>query len=164
VKKLIVSVVVFGALLLTHAPQSQAQATKGGAVFLPATDLKWNDVPEFPGVKMAVVEGDPAKGPAHFFIRFEPGFTATRHYHNSDHHVTVVAGTVVLTTQDGERRLPPGSFFSFTGKTKHATKCEGATACVLAIDSRGKWDVIPEATGRTEPKATEPKAKEQLRP
>lgn len=154
-KKLIVPVVVFGALLLTRAPESQAQATKGGAVFLPATDLKWNDVPDFPGVKMAVVEGDPAKGPAHFFIRFEPGFAAPRHHHTSDHHVTVVAGTLVLTTPDGEKRLPAGSFFSFTGKTKHATKCEAGTPCVLAIDSRGKWDVIPEAASRTEPKGKE---------
>lgn len=151
-KKVIVSVVVLGALSLMLAPLVEVQAqAKRGAVFQPATELKWNDVPEFQGLKMAVVEGDPAKGPSHFFIRFDPGFTAPRHHHTSDHHVTVVSGTVVLTTEEGEKRLPPGSFFSFTGKTKHATRCEAKSECVLAIDARGKWDVVPEAGGQ--PKA-----------
>jgi quercetin dioxygenase-like cupin family protein len=156
VKKPIVCLVVFGALLLALAPQAQAQAKKG-SLFQPATDLKWTDLPDFPGVKMAVAEGDPAKGPSHIFIKFEPGFTAPRHHHTSDHYVTVVSGTLVLTTPEGERRLPPGSFFSFTGKTKHATRCEAGAECVLAIDSRGKWDVIPEAGAKAEPKSPQPR-------
>jgi hypothetical protein len=33
---------------------------------------------------MAVVDGDPAKGPAHAFLKFAPGFSAPRHFHVLD--------------------------------------------------------------------------------
>jgi quercetin dioxygenase-like cupin family protein len=144
VKKVIASMVVFGCALFALSSQVGAQGRKAGAVLRPAADLKWNDVPDMLGVRMAVVEGDPAKGPAHFFVKFDAGFTAPRHHHTADHYVTVVSGTLVLTTDQGEERLPPGSFFTFTGKAKHTTKCEAGSECVLMIDSRGKWDVIPE--------------------
>ena len=127
------------------APHATAKGTKGGtAVLIPASDLKWGDVAGFPGVKMAVVEGDPAKGPNHFMIKFAGGFAAPLHHHSSDHHVSVISGTVVLTVDGKENKLPAGSYFSFKGKKQHMTKCEAGADCLLAVDSRGKWDVVPE--------------------
>jgi hypothetical protein len=58
--------------------------------------------------------------------------------------VTVVAGTVVLGIDGKDVSLPTGSFFSFTGKKVHSTRCDAAADCVLFIDARGKWDVVPE--------------------
>jgi hypothetical protein len=51
---------------ITLAPQAGAEAAKkaGQAVLVPAGEMKWADVADFPGVKMAVLQGDPAKGPA----------------------------------------------------------------------------------------------------
>jgi hypothetical protein len=51
----------------------------------------------------------------------------------------------VLVSGGREVRLPPGSYFAFTGKMPHATKCESGSDCVLAIDAHGKWDVVPES-------------------
>lgn len=122
-----------------------AQAPKKSAAVLTASaDLKWNDVPNFPGVKMAVAEGDPSKGASHFFIKFDAGFKAPVHHHTANHFVNVVSGTVTLTVDGTETRLGPGSFFSFSKKQKHGTSCDAASECVLFIDARGKWDVIPE--------------------
>ena len=129
----------------------------GKSMATAAADLKWNDVPDFPGVKMAVVSGDPGKGAAHFFIKFAPGFAAPLHHHNSDHSVAVVAGTVVLNIDGKDVKLPVGSFFSFHGKKTHSTKCDAGADCVLFVDTRGKWDVIPEAAAKAEPKKVEPK-------
>ena len=127
------------------APYAIAKDTKGGtAVLIPAGDLKWADVAGFPGVKMAVVEGDPGKGPAHFMIKFTGGFAAPLHHHSSDHHGVVIAGTVLLTVDGKENKLPAGSYFSFKGKKQHVTKCEAGADCLIALDSRGKWDVVPE--------------------
>ena len=130
------------------APHAIAKDTKmgGTAVLIPASDLKWADVAGFPGVKMAVVDGDPAKGPAHFMIKFTGGFAAPLHHHSSDHYVNVLAGTVVLTVDGKDNKLPAGSFFLFKGKKQHVTKCEAGADCLLSVDSRGKWDVIPEET------------------
>ena len=123
-----------------------APARDAGAVLVPAGDLKWVDVAGFPGVKMAVVDGDPAKGAAHFLIKFTGGFAAPLHHHPSDHYGNVISGTVVLTVDGKDTKLPAGSYFSFKGKKQHMTKCEAGADCLIALDSRGKWDVIPEET------------------
>ena len=133
---------MFGAFA---APATAKEGHKGGkAVLVPMADVKWNAVPDFPGVSMAVLEGDPAKGPTHFLIKLPDGFAAPLHHHSSDHFVTVVSGTLSLTVDGTETKLPAGSFFLFKGKKQHITKCEPGADCVLSIDSRGKWDVIPE--------------------
>ncbi len=128
----------------TAAPHAKAKAPAGVARLVAAEDLKWNDVEGMPGVKMAILHGDPGKGPAHFFVKLPGGFTAAMHYHNADHWVAVISGTLSLTPEGGaEKRLPPGSGFGFTGKKRHVTKCVEGADCVLFIDARGKWDVVP---------------------
>ncbi len=135
-----------------------AQAKGSGAsVVTTAADLKWNDVPDFPGLKMAVASGDPAKGAGHFFIKFAPGFAAPLHHHNADHFVTVLGGTLVLNIDGKDAKLPAGSYFSFSGKKPHTTRCDAGAECILFIDARGKWDVIPEAAPKADTKKAEAK-------
>ena len=135
---------VRGVVFATVALLGAAAIAKPGATLTSAADLKWSDVPGFPGVHMAVGEGDPGKGPSHFFLKFDKGFTAPEHHHSADHYGTVVAGTVILTVDGKDTKLGPGSYFSFTGAKAHATKCDAAADCILELDARGKWDVVPE--------------------
>jgi anti-sigma factor ChrR (cupin superfamily) len=128
----------------SRAPAADKGAKMGGAVLVPATDIKWNEVPGMTGVQIAPVDGDPSKGPSHFFLKFNGGFAAPLHHHSANHSGTVVAGTLALTVDGKEQKLPPGSFFAFTGKTKHETRCEAGADCVLSMDVRGKWDVVME--------------------
>lgn len=138
------------ALALTvvlFAPHSTAKDNpKGGghAGVIAAGDVKWADVPGFPGVQMAVLGGNSAKGPHHSMLKFAGGFSAPLHHHTSDHYGTVVSGTVVLVINGVENKLPAGSYFAFTGKAKHETRCEAGADCVIAIDARGPWDVLLE--------------------
>ena len=135
------------ALNLTLAlPHAWAKERGHHAVLLPAADIKWADVPGFPGVQLAALEGNPGKGAHHSMLKFAGGFAAPVHHHSADHYGTVVSGTLVLVVDGKEYKLPPGSHFSFTGRAKHATRCEAGADCVLAIDARGKWDVVPEGT------------------
>lgn len=133
-----------------------AQA-KGASVATAAADLKWNDVAGFPGLKMSVAAGDPAKGAAHFFMKFPPGFAAPLHHHGPDHYVAVLAGTMVLNIDGKDVKLPAGSYFSFSGKKPHMTKCDAGADCVLFIDARGKWDVIPENAPKADAKKADAK-------
>ena len=139
--------VVVAALSTIASPAGAAEKGKkgGAAVFVPADDIKWTDVPQFPGVKMAVVQGDANKGPHHALVKLPAGFTAPLHHHTADHYATVLSGIVVFTVDGQEHRLTVGSYFSFTGKKTHVTKCEAGSDCVIFIDSRAKWDVVPEA-------------------
>ena len=128
------------------APHSIAKDTKSGgsAALMPASSLKWSDVPGFPGVQMTVLQGNPDKGAHHSMLKLPGGFAAPLHHHTPDHYVTVVSGTLVLTVDGKETKLPAGSYFSFIGKKQHITKCESGADCVLSVDSRSKWDVLPE--------------------
>ena len=138
---------IIGASMLAPAMLAADESQPAGnATLLPAAGMKFTDVSGFPGVKLAVVEGDPAKGPHHVFFKFAGGFASPLHYHSPDHYVTVVSGTLVLTVEGKEQRLPAGSYFAFTGKAKHVTKCDPGADCVLFADVRGPWDVVPVET------------------
>jgi quercetin dioxygenase-like cupin family protein len=141
-KMLTAFTVVLAGLSWSNALRAQApEKGSKGVILLPAADLKWNDVPDMKGVQIAVADGDPSKGASHFFIKFAGGFAAPLHHHTANHSVTVVAGTVALTVDGTEHKLPAGSFFAFSNKTKHTTSCVAGADCVLSVDARGKWDV-----------------------
>jgi quercetin dioxygenase-like cupin family protein len=126
------------ALVPAHTSFAQSPAK---AVFTPAADLKWTGA-GVPGVSTAVVTGNMAKGASHFYLKYASGFAAPVHHHSPDHFVTTVAGDLVLIVDGKEHRLPPGSYFAFTGKAKHAARCDGSQDCVMFIDARGPWDVV----------------------
>jgi quercetin dioxygenase-like cupin family protein len=128
--------------VLTLAATAWGAEKAKHAVFTPAADVKWGDVANVPEIKLAAVEGDPAKGPHHSLMKFTAGFSSPVHHHSSDHHVVVVQGTMVLTVDGVETKLPAGSYFSLTKKQAHQTKCEAGTDCIIFLDVRGKWDVV----------------------
>jgi quercetin dioxygenase-like cupin family protein len=128
------------------APALVGAKGAGSSLLIPKADIKFSDVPDMKGIQLATLDGDPAKGPSHFMLKFDGGFAAPLHHHTANHSGTVVAGTLVLTVDGKEQKLPAGSFFSFSGKAPHATKCEAGADCVLSMDVRGKWDVVLEKT------------------
>lgn len=109
-----------------------------------AKDIKWTAMEGFQGVYISTIEGDAKKGAHHSFIKFDAGFAAPLHTHTANHYSTVIAGTIIMTVDGVEHRLPAGSYFSFLNKRAHATSCAPGADCLLFTDVRGKWDVIPE--------------------
>ncbi len=138
--------VVAAALL---APLAAGAKDSGKSSFAPVGDLKWKDDAEHPGVQVAAVHGDPTKGAAKFFVKLPSGFDVPLHHHTADHFAVVISGTMVL--NDGtDHTLAPGSFWSFTGKKQHTTKCTDPAGCVIFVDAHGKWDIIPEKPAKKE--------------
>lgn len=130
------------ALAGAAAPLASAKGP-GKTVMTPMADLKWSDA-GIPGVATAGADGDMKKGASHFFLKYAAGFVAPMHHHSPDHYAVTVSGNLVLITADGkEVRLAPGSFFAFKDKAPHAGRCEGSQDCVMFIDARGRWDVVP---------------------
>ena len=123
--------------------QAAFAADAARAVATPKGDLEWTEA-GLPGVRTAAVQGDMAKGPSHFYLRYAAGFVAPVHHHSPDHYATTVSGNLVIVLDGQEHRLAPGSYFAFTGKAAHAVRCEGSEDCVMFIDARGAWDVVPE--------------------
>lgn len=135
-------VVVVIAVGMLTGPSPGASAGKG-AVVVPAAKLAWT-AGAIPGVGTAVVAGDLATGPSRFYLKYAAGLVTPLHHHSADHFVTTVAGELVLVVDGVEHRLAPGSYFALTQKAAHVARCEGASDCVMFIDARGAWDVVPE--------------------
>jgi quercetin dioxygenase-like cupin family protein len=129
-----VSLLVSGLALAKGAPR---------AVVVPRDQVKWSEA-GIPGVSTAAVEGDMAKGPSHFYLRYAAGFVAPPHHHTPDHYVTVVSGNLVLITNGKEHPLGPGSYFALTGKAVHSARVGAGEDCVMFVDARGPWDVVLE--------------------
>jgi quercetin dioxygenase-like cupin family protein len=136
-------VIVAGLLLLPGLAEASGKGGEGSATLVPAADVKWSGGAGMDGVKMAVLEGAPDKGASHFLIKIPAGQTVPLHSHSADHYAYVVSGTMSFGGDGKEVALPPGSYFSFVGKEKHTTSCAAGADCVIFMDARGKWDVIP---------------------
>jgi quercetin dioxygenase-like cupin family protein len=129
------------AALLSDVSASHAQeAPRTGVV--PASGLPWKGA-GIPGVATAAVQGDMARGQSHFYLRYEKGFATPLHFHSADHFVTTIAGMLVLVVDGKEHRLPPGSYFALVNKAPHTARCEGAEDCVMFVNARSAWDVVP---------------------
>ena len=63
-------------------------------VVVKADDLVWKDYPGLPGVRFAIVFGDPGKeGPYTIRVKFAPHVMSRPHYHPEARYVTVLKGT-----------------------------------------------------------------------
>jgi quercetin dioxygenase-like cupin family protein len=107
---------------------------------LPA-DQKWNDNEAYPGLKTAVLYGDPNK-PGLYAVRnrFPPGMLTRPHFHPNDRFIYVVSGTWWVGTgekfdPDGTMPMPAGSFVVHYGGKVHydGAKNEGCEVIIFGM-------------------------------
>jgi quercetin dioxygenase-like cupin family protein len=147
------SVVALGLVsILSAAEKAAAPAAKHPAhtavkpVIWPAADIKWVDAPGEPGVKIAVLWGDPEKGAFGAIHKFPAGFKAPLHTHSADLHCLVISGTIIHGDEKGtETRLPAGSYLFAPHTDKHTTACAEGGECQLFVQGNGKFDIKPVA-------------------
>ncbi len=144
------------AVLPQGAGEAKAKsASKGAAsrlVVMPAGDLKWTDLdPQgAPGVKVADLWGDHAKGAFGAIFKLPAGFAAPLHTHTHDIKVVIVSGAYIQAPEGKpEFRLGPGSYFMQPGGNyRHTTTCDQASDCVFFAESGGKFDLKPVDAGK----------------
>ncbi len=141
--------VVAAAAFLLPTLVSAAPAKKG-LVVNSAAEVKWMPTdPSNPGApQMAVLSGDPMKGPSSLLLKIQPG-TAPMHSHTSAYSATVIQGPVKhwdgKDTEAAASSLPPGSHWSQPAKQVHGDACLApkGSDCVLYIEMAGKFDMTP---------------------
>lgn len=130
----------------TKAPSAPKPAASR-LVVMPAGDLKWTDLDpsSAPGVKVADLWGNHAKGAFGAFFRLPAGFAAPLHTHSYDMKVVIVSGTYIQAPEGKpEFRLGPGSYFLQPGGDyRHTTTCDKDADCVFFVESRGSFDLKP---------------------
>ena len=125
----------------TQAPKAQP----GQPVFLPASDLKWTDLDPkgAPGVKVADLWGNHAKGAFGAFLKLPAGFAVPLHTHTHAMKVVFLSGTYLQTPEGkAEARLGPGSYMMQPGGNyRHTTACAKDAECVFFVESNGAFDL-----------------------
>ena len=140
------SLLVFAPAVLAEDAKATAPKAQPAAKFVTMTpdELKWVANPANADVTMAVVWGDPAKGPHGAFHKFKAGFNAGLHTHSSDMRLAVISGTMIAASEGGpERKLPAGSYEYQPHGVKHVTKCDAASECLIFVTASGPFDLTP---------------------
>jgi quercetin dioxygenase-like cupin family protein len=114
-------------------------------------DLVWKDYPGLPGVRFAVVFGDPSKeGPYTIRVMFAPGVMSRPHYHPEARYVTVLKGTWWAGAGDKFDRdntvpLPAGTFAMHYPRKVHydGAKDEEVLVQISGIGPSGTIPVNP---------------------
>jgi anti-sigma factor ChrR (cupin superfamily) len=114
---------------------------------MPSAGLKWTDLDPkgAPGVKVADLWGDHAKGAFGAFFKLPAGFVAPLHTHTYDMKVVFLSGTYIQAPEGkAEVRLGPGSYMMQPGGNyRHTTSCDKTSECVFFVESSGKFDLRP---------------------
>ncbi len=143
-----------------ETPASKAKPPAASAasrlVERPAADLKWTDLDPkgAPGVKIADLWGNHAKGAFGAYIKLPAGFAVPLHTHTHDMKVIFVSGTYIQAPEGKpEFRLGPGSYMMQPGGNyRHTTSCDKASECVFFVESNGAFDLklvdAPQATAK----------------
>lgn len=150
------NVLAFSITLLLTVPllarrSEEAQGSKapkaatGQPIFIAAADLKWTDLDPTgaPGVKIADLWGDHAKGAFGAFLKLPAGFVAPLHTHTHDMKVVFLSGTYIQAPEGkAEVRLGPGSYMMQPGGNyRHTTSCDKASECLFFVESNGPFDL-----------------------
>jgi quercetin dioxygenase-like cupin family protein len=86
--------VLLGILALLIAPLSAADPDHETMQIVRDADIVWKDTPGVPGVKSAVIQGDPsAPGLYIVRVRFAPGVMSPPHFHPETRYIAVLKGT-----------------------------------------------------------------------
>ena len=150
---LVVVLAPLPAQIAGEAKQAAApQAPAADPVFLPAADLKWTDLDPngAPGVKVARLWGDHAKGAFGAFFKLPAGFVAPLHTHTHDMRVVFLSGTYIQAPEGKpEVRLGPGSYMMQPGGNyRHTTSCDKTAECVFFVERAGAFDLKAVGAGK----------------
>lgn len=150
-KKYLSVVVVAFALLGTWTASIADQAIESKAMTVVQTsDLEWKDYPGLPGVKVAVVFGDPKKEGVYVVrAKFAPHTMSRPHWHPEGRYVTVISGTWWAGEGDSYDPeltvpVPAGSFAYHTPREVHydGAKDEEVVVQIIGVGPSGTT-VVP---------------------
>jgi quercetin dioxygenase-like cupin family protein len=121
--------------------QKQSSKNKKSVVYVAADRATFKPSP-MGGVSMAVLWGDPDKGPHGTFTKFEPGYDAGMHIHTSDVWLVVIKGAYLYKDEAGEKRVAPGDFMRIPGGHKHWSGGDKTEGALFYEEGSGKFDRI----------------------
>lgn len=137
--------VVFFVASCAHVANNGSGPWGTTPVPMAAATLSWTDLDPTgaPGVKLAKLWGNPAKGAFGAFFVLPAGFAAPLHTHTHPMKVVIVSGTYIQAPEGApEFRLGPGSYLMQPGGNyRHITRCDATSECLFFAESEGPFDL-----------------------
>jgi quercetin dioxygenase-like cupin family protein len=139
------NVLAFGAFSLVLVAAVGAQSSAPAHVLLPPAGIKWGAGPPVfeKGLSFAVLSGDPGKAGL-FVVRLKmpAGYKIAPHWHPTDEHVTVIAGTLALGMGDkldaaAAKDVPAGSYALLPAEMHHYAVAR--TAATVQVHGNGPF-------------------------
>lgn len=92
------------------------------------------------GARLAVLWGDPSKGPSAMLLVLKNG-AGTLHAHSADYHLVLLQGTMKhwAAEESTARPLGPGSYWFQPGNQAHGDACQ-TPECLMFLKWEGKRD------------------------
>ena len=136
---------LFAISLILTTPILAQRSGQQNPIFTSADAMKWTDLDPkgAPGVKIADLWGDHAKGAFGALLKLPAGFAVPLHTHTHAMKVVFISGTYIQAPEGKpDVRLGPGSYMMQPGGNyRHTTSCDKAADCVLFVESQGAFDL-----------------------
>jgi hypothetical protein len=126
-------------MLAAAAPAGAADLNPAAVAFTLPDKIDWKTNPNNPGVRTAVMAGDPTKpGLYAVLTKWLPGNMSRPHWHPNDRFITVLSGTWWVGT--GEKfdpgstvPMPAGTFVTHFGKQVHYDGAKDVETVLLIV-------------------------------
>ena len=140
-RKVVVTLVAVSLWTLSLAGQEAPKQEAKAPLMVSFTELKWIDVPQRKGMKMAVLSGDPAKGEYTQMRKVPAGTDNPLHAHSSELKNVIISG-VWYTGVDAvsAKDFGPGSIVLMPADWVHVSGCRPGSDCVFYQEGKGKFD------------------------
>src|SRR5690349_7794513 len=135
-------IILLTTLLLAALP-ADAQETLDAAVVAKGISAKFAAVPGVPDcATLAVLKGDPGKGPSVVEMKFTPGCIVPWHWHTSSESAVPLAGLLEISMK-GEKPvlLTNGDYGYLPSKHIHQAKCTGSRHCSAIFFLDASFDI-----------------------
>lgn len=134
-KKIPLALLFLGLFAISLSAQDMSEK----AIVSKSASQKYAAVPGVPDcATLAVLRGDPGKGPSVVEIKFTPGCIVPWHWHSTSETAIPLTGLLEVSMKDEKPTvLANGDFGYLPAKHIHQAKCTGSKACaaVFVLDS-----------------------------
>jgi len=138
--------VLLAALAVTSAVDAKEPAKPAGKPMVSVSpddpSLKWGPCPDIfaKGCEVAVLSGNPAKGPSDVYLRTPKNYDMPSHWHTSPEHIVAVKGKFTATFDGGKQAT--GVYTYIPSKVPHSARCDDTEPCVIYIGFERPVDAI----------------------
>ena len=131
------------ATLLLAALPSYAQESPDAAIVTKGMSAKFAAVPGVPDcAALAVLKGDPGKGPSVVEMKFTPGCIIPWHWHTASESAVPLSGLLEISMKEEKPvLLTNGDYGYLPSKHIHQAKCTGSKPCAAIFFLDAPFDI-----------------------